>query len=201
MDELRAGLFHWVTRHPKIDQPVSSYFHAPSGTLIDPFSPGEDEPLSQSPPRRIVMSNRHHVRDVAELSRRYRIPILCPVGGLHEFEDEGGIDVDGFEVGDRFETGITVLPNGAITPEEVTLWIDDVGPGAMHFGDGIIHYGEEIGFVPDFLLGEDPEQVKRQIREAAAIVLDHDFDDLLFAHGDPILGGGHTALTEFAHGG
>lgn len=200
MDELRPGLWHWKTQHPNIGAEVSSYFHAPSGTLIDPFEPSDDSAFESSPPQRIVMTNRHHVRDVADLRARFDVPILCPAGGLHEFEGDAGIDVDGYEVGDGFEPGITVLPNGAITPEEVTLWIES-GPGALHFADAIIHYGEEIGFVPDNLLGEDADVVKRRIRDAAANLLDHDFDDLLFAHGDPILGGGHTALTEFARGG
>ncbi|UJA18850.1 hypothetical protein HJD18_00610 [Thermoleophilia bacterium SCSIO 60948] len=200
MDELRPGLWHWKTEHPNIGAEVSSYFHAPSGTLIDPFAPDDEAPMSEHPPQRIVMTNRHHVRDVAELASRYGVPILCHVDGLHEFEDSGAPDVQGYDIGDHFQPGITVLPNCAITPEEVTLWIE-AGPGAMHFADGITNSGGELGFFPDSLLGDDPEAVKRRIRGAAMNVLDHDFDDLLFAHGDPILGGGHAKLTEFARAG
>jgi len=53
--------------------------------------------------------------------------------------------------------------------------------------------------VPDRLIGDDPEQVKRAILERVAALLDEDFDHLLFAHGDPIVGGGKEALRAFAN--
>ena len=64
------------------------------------------------------------------------------------------------------------------------------------FADSLLHTGGEIGFMPDGLLGEDPEQVAA-ITDAVRGVLDQEFERLLLGHGDPIVGGGHDALAEF----
>jgi hypothetical protein len=42
--------------------------------------------------------------------------------------------------------------------------------------------------------------VKRLIREKAAPLLDEDFGHLLFAHGNPLVGGEREALKAFADG-
>ena len=57
-----------------------------------------------------------------------------------------------------------------------------------------------MSFFSDSLLGDDPEGVKAGLREAYSRLLDRDFDNLLFAHGDPIIGGGKQALRGFAEG-
>ena len=54
-----------------------------------------------------------------------------------------------------------------------------------------------LGFVPDELLGEEPEAVKQALREAYRGLLERDFDSLFFAHGSPIIGGGRRALEAF----
>ncbi|HXS42981.1 MAG TPA: hypothetical protein VN751_00030, partial [Solirubrobacteraceae bacterium] len=63
--------------------------------------------------------------------------------------------------------------------------------------DGLVSSRGAVGFVPDRLLGDDPEGVKAGLREAYRRLLDRDFDDLLFAHGDPLVGGGKAALRDF----
>ncbi len=59
------------------------------------------------------------------------------------------------------------------------------------------HYGGELGFVPDSLLGDDPEAIKDGLTERFRPLLERDFDHLLFAHGDPIIGDGNDALRRF----
>jgi hypothetical protein len=51
--------------------------------------------------------------------------------------------------------------------------------------------------VPDSLLGDDPEDVKAGLRGSLEALLDRDFDHLLLAHGEPVVGGGRAALREF----
>ena len=46
-------------------------------------------------------------------------------------------------------------------------------------------------------MGDDPEGVKRGLRESLRRLLDEDFDALLFAHGEPMSEGGHAALRAF----
>jgi glyoxylase-like metal-dependent hydrolase (beta-lactamase superfamily II) len=68
---------------------------------------------------------------------------------------------------------------------------------ALLIADGIIRYGPPP-VRPRRLLGDDPEGVKAGLREAYSRLLDRDFDNLLFAHGDPVIGDGKTALRRFA---
>jgi hypothetical protein len=55
-----------------------------------------------------------------------------------------------------------------------------------------------VDFVPDNLIGDDPEGVKTRIRERCAALLEETFDHLLFAHGEPLIGEGREALRAIA---
>jgi glyoxylase-like metal-dependent hydrolase (beta-lactamase superfamily II) len=197
MEELIDGVFHWEARHPNIKVEVGCHFVAGSGTAIDPLLPAEGiEWFEGRGLRRIVLSNRHHLRHAPELAERYGCPILCHEAGLHEFA--GGPAVAGFAFGDRLAEDVVALEMDAICPEDTVLRIEH-GGGALLFADSLIHYGE-VGFVPDQLIGDDPQRVKRKIRERCAALLDEDFEHLLFAHGEPLVGGGREALRAVAEG-
>jgi glyoxylase-like metal-dependent hydrolase (beta-lactamase superfamily II) len=57
-----------------------------------------------------------------------------------------------------------------------------------------------LAFVSDYLLGEEPERVKSDIRRALRRLLDVDFDALLLAHGEPLTSAAKAALRAFAEG-
>jgi glyoxylase-like metal-dependent hydrolase (beta-lactamase superfamily II) len=199
MEEIRSGLWHWKALHPGIRIEVSSYYVADSGTLIDPMLPAEGTAWfrGHGEPRRIVLTNRHHYRESGAFQKAFGCPVLCHEAGLQEFE--AGPQVDGFRFGDQIAPGIVALEVGAICPEETALHID-LGDGLLSFADGLINHGE-LGFVPDWLLGDDPDGVKRGLHDSLRALLDRDFDGLLFAHGDPLLGGGKRALEQFVGAG
>ena len=44
---------------------------------------------------------------------------------------------------------------------------------------------------------DDPEETKEQLRASYRRLLGLEFDLLLLAHGDPIVGGAHDALAAF----
>jgi glyoxylase-like metal-dependent hydrolase (beta-lactamase superfamily II) len=46
-------------------------------------------------------------------------------------------------------------------------------------------------------MGDDAATVRAGLRESLRRLLDLDFDHLLFAHGDPLIGGGKRALRQF----
>jgi glyoxylase-like metal-dependent hydrolase (beta-lactamase superfamily II) len=195
MQEVLPGVFHWTAVHPKLGIEVSCHFVAGSGTAIDPLLPQEGiEWFEDRQPQRIVLSNRHHLRHGQQIGERFDCPILCHEAGLHEFE--GGPEVQGFAFGDQLAPDVTALAMDAICPEDTALRIE-AGEGALLFADSLIHYGK-IGFVPDNLIGDDPEGVKRAAVERASARLDERFDHLLFAHGTPLIGGGKEALQRFA---
>jgi glyoxylase-like metal-dependent hydrolase (beta-lactamase superfamily II) len=195
LKELAPGIYHWTAVHPNLGRDVSSYYVADAGTLIDPMAPEEGVEWFDGDrrPQRVVLTNRHHLRDSERFAEAFAIPITCHQAGLHEFSD--GPDVKPFSWGDELGDGITALKVGAICDEETALRID-AGDGFLAVADAVINYGE-LGFVPDRYIGDDPEAVKAAIREAMRALLDEPFDSILAAHGEPILGGGKEALRRF----
>lgn len=194
MREIAEGIVHWTAEHPHIGQRVSSYLVVPSATLIDPLLPDEGAEGIEAVvrPERIVLTNRHHTRDVEALVAAFGCSVHVHERGTGTFEQ---LDVtpETFAFGDEVAPGITALEVGSITPEETALRID-AGDGALAFADGFLNDDGRIGFMPDGLLGEDPEHVKQGLRQAAARLLDERFATLLFAHGEPIVGDGREAL-------
>jgi glyoxylase-like metal-dependent hydrolase (beta-lactamase superfamily II) len=93
--------------------------------------------------------------------------------------------------------GITALEVGAICPDETALHIE-LGDGFLAIADGVVNY-DELRFVPDNLIGDDPESVREGLRESYRRLLDLEFDGLLFAHGDPVVEGGKQALRKFVN--
>jgi hypothetical protein len=199
MDEVLPGIWHWTAEHPKIHMEVSSHWVPASRALIDPLLPPQEglAPFRRQPPDRVLLSNRHHLRHSERFAEEFGCTIECSIPGLHEFD--GRVDVRGFEFGVEVAPDIEALEVGAICPDETALWIRSAG--ALVIADGIMRYGGEMRFVPDGLLGDDPEGVKAGLRKSYASLLDRDFDSLLFAHGDPLIGGGKEALRRFADAG
>jgi hypothetical protein len=199
MEEILPGLFHWTTFHVGIHQEVSSYYYEPSHALIDPRLPSEGLEWfeSKEEPRLILFTNRHHYRHSGRFQEAFGCRVLCHQAGLHEFAG-GPEEVEGFSFGEEVAPKIVALEVGAICPEETALYLKEPCGGALAFADGLVCTSEgSLSFVPDFLLGEDPEGVKRGLRRSLRRLLDQRFDNLLFAHGSPLVGGGKEALGAF----
>jgi hypothetical protein len=194
MEHIQPGLLHWTAYRDTIGADVHSYFHVASGTLVDPMLPPEGMDALGAEPRRIVLTNRHHYRD----SERFGCPVLCHEAGLHEFSD--GREVQGFAFGEQLAEGVRALEVGVLTPEETALHLAGPDGGALAFADCVIRgrHGE-LGFVPDSLLGDDPQAIKDGLRAAFRRLCDEvEFDALLLAHGDPMAHTGRSALRTFA---
>lgn len=196
MQEVFDGVFHWTAPHPSIGVEVSGHFVAGSGTVVDPLLPPEGiEWFDGRGVERVVLSNRHHLRDATALAERFGCPILCHEAGLHEFD--GGPRVDGFAFGERLAADVVALEMGTICAEDTVLRIESDG-GALLFADAVMNYGG-LGFVSDEHLGEEADTVKDGTRERCAALLEReDFEHLLFAHGDPVVGDAPAALRAFA---
>src|SRR5438270_13405160 len=105
--------------------------------------------------------------------------------------------------GDELAPGNSALAVDAMCPEETALRIDLDG-GLLSVADAVMRYEEDLQFVPARYLVDDPTDapaVKLSIREAFGRVLDEPFDSLLFAHGNPLIGGGKEALRDFVEHG
>jgi hypothetical protein len=200
MEEVLPGIVHWWAIHPSTGIPAHSHYLVETGTLIDPMVPAEGMGWFDrlGAPQRVLLTNRHHLRDSRRFVDAYECPILCHPEGLHEFS--GGPAVDPLEPGSEPAPGIRVHEVGVLCPDEAALHIAQ-GPGALSVADGVLRLDDgSLGFFEDSLLGDDPEAVKAGLRVAYGRLADElDFDVLLFAHGDP-LRGGRAALAAFAAG-
>jgi hypothetical protein len=195
VEEIASGIWHWTETHPRIGIDVSSYFLAGPKALLDPLKPSDDDRLDElGPPEEILLTNRHHRRHSLELRERFGCSIRAPAPGMHEFSE--GEPVEPYSFGDALCGGkITAYEVGAICPDEAALHIPSLR--ALAVADGVINYGG-LRFVPDNYMDE-PEQTKHNLKAAYARLADElDFDHLLPAHGEPVVGDGREALKRFA---
>ena len=191
MHEIAPGIRHWTAKHPKHGLEVSSYWLPDLRVLLDPVAvPAEVQDVEL-----IVLSNRHHRRDMIAAHERFKAPIRAPRVGMHEFDEEDPVEPYDFE---------EPLAGGAIVPYQVTdLWPDDcvlhIPPvRALALADTAMHYGDELELVPDHLMG-DAEAEGKAIKAGLAHLAGRlDFDHLLVAHGAPIPNEGRDRLREFA---
>lgn len=204
MEELAPGLWHWAAFRETIKRTVHSAYVQSARTLIDPMVPDGDAPLDwfaeHGPPERIVLVNRHHFRHSARFAERFGCTVHCHEAGLWDLHDKA-VKVEPFGFGDELAPGVVAHRVAAICPEESALHIaDERHGGALAVADGVIRGpGGELAFVPDFLLGDDPETVKRGLGDAYLHLAETlEFEILLMAHGDPLVGGACEALRRFA---
>jgi hypothetical protein len=201
MEEIVPGVHVWHAHHDGIGMPVHSAYVAPARALIDPMLPpgGVDAIAALGPPpERVLLTIRHHYRQAGAFVDAFGCSVHCHEDGLYEFE--GGPEVHGFAAGDEVAPGIVVQEVGAICPDECALHIAG-GPGTLACADGVVRWneGDPLGFVPDDLLGDDPEGVKTGLRAAYARIAEElEFEALLLAHGGPMVTGGREALAAFA---
>jgi hypothetical protein len=198
VQEIAAGIHHWSAFHEGIRLQVSSYYIAPARTLIDPMVPDEGLEVFEAlgPPEQILLTNRHHYRHSDRFAQRFGCVVRASAPGLHEFEGTPR-EVQGFEFGERLAEQITAVEIDAICPDETALHIE-LGDGAVALADGLVRGGDRpLRFVSDALIGDDPEAVKRGLREAYARLAERDFEYVLLAHGEPIAGGGRQAVLDF----
>jgi glyoxylase-like metal-dependent hydrolase (beta-lactamase superfamily II) len=199
MQEISPDIFHWSAIHPRTGGLAHSYLLAEAATVLDPMVPDDVfEELQERRPQRVVLTNRHHWRQSDRLVAELGCPVLCPEPGLHEFEGTAR-EVEPYRYGDQVAPGVIAHEVGAICPDDAALEIR-VGDGFLAFADGLMRGEHGLRFVSDPLIGDDPEAVKRGLLRSLEQLLDSDFDGLLFAHGEPLVGGGKRALREFVDG-
>lgn len=202
MNELAPGLWHWTAFRDTIRRVVHSAYAEDARALIDPMLPeaGLDWFRAHGPPERVVLVNRHHLRDSARFAAEFGCTVHCHEGGLWDLHD-APVRVQGFRFGDEVAPGVVAHEVGVLTREETALHVAGrAGGGALAVADGVIR-GEDgaLGFVSDALLGDDPAAVKRGLGAAYLRLAETlEFDVLLLAHGEPLVGGAREALRAFA---
>ena len=199
MNEIAPDLWHWTARRESIRAEVSSYHLARERVLIDPMIPPAGLAWFErhGSPEHLILTNRHHDRDAWRLQEAFGCTVHCVANGVYELDGRG--PVEAFEFGDELPGGIVAHEVDAICPDETALHVPR--HRALACADGVVRRraGDELQFVPDALM-DDPEETRHRLREAYRRLLELDFDLLLLAHGDPIVGGARDALRAFVAG-
>src|SRR3954447_12678688 len=199
MDEILPGIYHWTAFHVGIKSDVNSYYVESAAAVIDAMAPPDGLDWFEGRAlERVVLANRHHYRHSDRFADRFDIPVEANEKGRHELEGRPGVEWYAF--GDEVVPGITAYGIAEEWPDEGALHI--AGARALLIGDAVVGYGEQLGFVPDQFLGEDPEGEKRVVRAGLRELLerDLDFDAILVGHGAPMTEGAKSALTDMAAG-
>jgi hypothetical protein len=198
MREIAPELWHWTARHPHHGMEVSSYYLRSERVALDVLLPAEGlEWFAGHEPEHVLLTNRHHDRDAWRLQEAFGSAVHCVANGVDELQGRG--EVTAFQFGDELPGGIVAYEVGAICPDETALHIP--GYDALAVADGVVRWpGEEgLTFVPEALM-DDPAQTRQALRDAYRGLLELDFELLLLAHGDPVLGGARGQLRSFADG-
>ena len=148
----------------------------------------------------MVLTNRHHDRQAAEFAAAFGCPVHVVREGLHEYEHKD-LEVTPFAFGDELPGGLRCHAIYSEWPDEGAIEIPRVR--ALAIADGAVRWKSdgELGFVPDQYLGDDPDEVRRALREGYARLAEQlEPEHLLLAHGAPVIGGGSEALRRFAAG-
>lgn len=197
VQEIAPGLWHYTARNEHIAKEVSSYYLAGERVLLDPMLPPEGLEWFEEHgrPEHILLTNRHHDRDAWRFRDAFGCTVHCVRSGLYELEGRG--PVEPFDFGDELPGAVIVHEVDAICPDETALFIP--AHRALACADGVVRWSGpqgELAFVPDFLMDE-PERTKAGLRAAYRDLLELDFDLLLLAHGDPVVGDAQAALRAF----
>ena len=197
--QIAPGIVHWTAPHPRIGMDVSSYALTRAGVLFDPLTPAEGLDWFEEhgvPVRDVLLSNRHHLRHAPAFAERYGCAIHAARAGMHEFAPQDGVVP--FDAGQALTGGVVAHEVAVICPDETAFEVPDAR--ALVVADGVISH-DGLQFVPDHLIGDDPPAIRKGLlARYAQLVEEVDFDHLLTAHGDPIVGTGRAALRDFVAG-
>jgi hypothetical protein len=196
MQEIVPGVHHWTAFRDTIGMTVSSHWIEPAGVLVDPMVPDEGlEAFERADvgPQQVVLTTGLHTRHAERFAEAFSIPIRAPREAADRLGDR--LAFEPYTDHEELAPGVAAVHLGVLCPDEYALHVTAT-EGAVAFADGLHNYGM-LGFFSDDLLGDDPEAVKRGLKEELRALLERDFDHLLFAHGDPIVGGGKSALRDF----
>ena len=187
MKEIAPGVWHWTASRETIGKEVSSYYLAEERVVLDPMTPPERPEWFQ--PEHAILTCRHHSRDAWELG----CPPWVVEQGAHELEKRGEFRT--FRWGDELPGGIVAYEVDALSPDETALYIP--AHRALAIGDGVVRWEgvEGLTFVPEFLM-DDPDETRAGLRAAyRRLLAELEFDHLLLAHGDPVIGDAKQQLA------
>jgi hypothetical protein len=174
---------------------VSSYYiGGPAGILIDPKLPEDGFDGFPSRPQQVVLTNGNHLRDAQSFAKRFGIPVRAPREAADKLDGE--VDYEPYDDHDLVAVGVTAVRIGKLAGDEYALYLD-VADGAIAFADALNRFSGVLAFVSEAALGDKAPKIKAGLKQALEGLLLRDFENLLFSHGEPLVGDGKAALRRF----
>jgi hypothetical protein len=186
-------VFVWQAYDPSVKADLwSTALLTPAGPIIIDPIPVEPGLALEAPPVAIVVTNENHERSAAEFCGRFGAPVFAhPVL-------QGRISapiVESIPLGDGKWLGCTAISIDGAPSGEIAIHYPANG-GALVIGDALINF-EPSGFA---LLPAKYCSDSRLMRVSLNILLDYDFERIVFAHGSPILANGRQRLEKLLSG-
>lgn len=191
LEEVVPGVYNWHVRDDRIGGVRSDAYAVVDRdgavVLIDPLPIDEKllRPLGSI--TAIVLTAGNHQRSAWRFRKLFNVPVWAPENA-HGLEEEP----DNFYTsGDTLPGGLTAFHTPGPAEAMFTLWLQQHPRGIVFLSDLLTHEGRGR---PEFVPGkyqDDPIRTRASVRR----VFDHlPADTLCFAHGEPIVGAGKSAL-------
>ena len=200
MKELLPGVFEWSWFSPEKQLDFNGHLVVSDGdrVLIDPppLTDGDRADLTrQGGPTAVVLTNRDHVREIADCQSAYGVPVWVPAA------DAAWIDLPfdrTYEDGSRLPGGLlAVRVPDSKSPGESALWSEQ--KRAVILGDAAIGKPPgALGMLPDDKFA-DPVKARAGLR----VLLDprYAYDAILVGDGVSLPTGGRSALARLTGSG
>ena len=200
--EVEPGIHHWTAIHPRLRLPVDSYYIEPARMVLDPMVPREGlEWFERERPPARSSSPTDTISAIASATRR-RSAVRSVAARPACTSSSAARRSRGSRSGRSWRRGSSHTSWERSAPTTPRYTSRTPAAARSRFADGLARpRGGGLTFVPGFLMGDDPTPVRAGLRESLRRLLDLEFDNLLFAHGEPLIGGGKVALREFVAGG
>jgi glyoxylase-like metal-dependent hydrolase (beta-lactamase superfamily II) len=188
--QITPTLYTWVAYQPDWQIHFNSYALADRDglVLVDPTRPAADalKQLEQlGPPVAILLTNANHERDAHWFRKTYEIQIYASEKAAPDCDIK--IDVPLLD-GERVPGGLRAVYLPGAAPGEMAFH----GAGLLMIGDSLLHKPGGLELLPEQYV-EDPKAYRQSLRR----LLQLSYDMVSFAHGEPILRAGKSAIRRF----
>jgi hypothetical protein len=190
LEEVVPGVYNWHVEDERIGTRSDAYAVVDRDgavVLIDPLPIDEKLLRPLGTLTAIVLTAGNHQRSAWRFRERFRVPIWAPENahGLEQQPDNF------YTSGDSLPGGLSAFHTPGPAEAMYTLWMQQHPRGIIFLSDLLTHLDQGR---PKFVPGEyqdDPIRTRVSVQR----VLDHlPVDTVCFAHGEPIVGAGKSAL-------
>ena len=187
LQEILAGIHHWTVAWPEY-RLESYWLRTDSESVVIDANEGEalDDIWESGSCRAVIITSGWHERSALLFSKRTGASVFVPVG--HEKELELVESYETYGDGDRLPGRLRAI---AVFGEAALL--SDLHGGTLIVGDALVTTVKSTpkGDAIDLHAGSEREV----FIEGAGRLLEHEFENLLPAHGPPLLGNAKAKLA------